>query len=713
MSVRKEFIEKVPPRLDRLVELVYNLWWSWNSDARKMFQKLDPALWHSTNHNPLKMLRMITKERLEEQVKKPRFLRLYDSVCLEYDQIMDPGAENLWWTAKFPGKSDKLIGYMSMEYGVHQSLPIYSGGLGVLSGDHLKEASDLGIPLVAIGFLYEQGYFLQQVPLDGWQVAVYKDNDFAELPIEPVMRDGKQLHIEVELNDHVVYAKIWHVQVGRISLYLLDTNFDKNAPWDRDLSDRLYGGDQANRLKQEIILGVGGVKAFRLLGFNPDIWHLNEGHCAISLLERVRELVERGSSFDEAIAKVRKTTVFTTHTPVPAGHDAFNFAMVSQYFRNYCEKIGISMDQLLALGRFGEGQEAKFNLTALSIRMSRLRNSVSKIHGQVANTMMEPLWKEMDVDPRSKPIIPIVNGVHVPTWVPSRIRKMFTRWIDPKWMGNHDDPLIWEKIYDIPDSEIWKIHQESKKRLFRFMREKIRRKRVEGQMESEKALISGALFDPEVLTIGFARRFATYKRATLVFTDFERLKKILMDPYKPVQIIFSGKAHPADDPAKYLIQKVIQYAKSPELGNRIAFIEDYDLEVGKFLVQGVDLWLNNPLKPNEASGTSGMKAAMNFIPNFSILDGWWAEGYTGKNGWAIGDGSVPDRDEQDRKDADSIYRTLENEIVPLFYDVDSDGLPRGWIEIMRESVKTNLPKFSMRRMLKQYSNELYTRAMDD
>ncbi|MFW9993871.1 MAG: alpha-glucan family phosphorylase [Candidatus Odinarchaeota archaeon] len=715
MSLRSSFVEKVPKRIYRLVDLAYNLWWSWHSEARELFRSLDRPLWTSTSHNPVKILKLISEEKLQQQAKNPRFLRLYDSVCIEYDQLMDTSADNrFWFSKKYPEHEGKLIAYLSMEFGLHQSLPIYSGGLGVLSGDHLKEASDLGINLVATGFLYEQGYFRQLLPLHGWQEAIYQDNDFTELPIEPMMRNGgKPLLVPIELDDHIVYCKVWHVQVGRICLYLLDTNIDQNAPWDRDLTDRLYGGDQEMRLKQEIVLGVGSVRTLRMLGLNPDVWHLNEGHCAFSLLERIREYVESGESFDYAVQSVRGKTVFTTHTPVPAGHDTFNFTMVRHHISSYCNRMSIDPEEFLALGRYGEGQAAAFNMTVLALRMSYLRNTVSKLHCQVTMEMFEPLWNELKVLKESDPVIPIVNGVHVPTWLPGNLRNVFKRRIDPNWMDKHDDPRIWEQIDDIPDRELWEVHFRSKIRLFRFIREKARAKRVSKEWEPEKLLMSGALLDPEVLTIGFARRFATYKRANLIFKDIKRLRKILNDPYHPVQLIFAGKAHPADDPAKYLIQEIIHHTKDPELGHRIVFLEDYDLAMAKFLVQGVDLWLNTPLRPREASGTSGMKAAMNCTPNFSILDGWWAEGYTGKNGWAIGDSKSgsSDRQEQDLKDSQSLYDTLENEIIPLYYDVDVDGIPRGWIEIMKESAKTSIARFSMRKMLKDYTEKLYVEGM--
>jgi len=604
MSLRNTFLEKIFSRIDRLVDLVYNMWWSWNSEARQMFRSLDKPLWYSTNHNPVKMLKLISEEKLVKRSKDPRFLRRYDAVLVNFDKAMDPESKDLWWPKKFPEHKDKLISYMSMEFGIHQSLPLYSGGLGVLSGDHLKEASDLGIPLVATGFLYEQGYFRQILPLHGWQEAVYQDNDFTELPIEPVLKNDKPLLVPVELNDHIVYLKIWHVQVGRISLYLMDTNIDNNSPWNRDLTDRLYGGDREMRLKQEIVLGIGGVRTLRRLGLNPDVWHLNEGHCAFSLLERMREIVNSGESFDLAVQRVRGKTVFTTHTPVPAGHDAFNFGMVRQQISAYSDRMNVDPEVFLELGRYGEGHGAAFNMTAFAIRMSYLRNAVSKLHSQVSKEMFAPIWDELKIEKGVEPVIPIVNGVHVPTWLPATLRKLFSRWVDPKWSQKHDDPRMWEHLNDIPAKALWEAHMESKKRLFRFMREKARRKRIAKQWIPEKTLLSGALFDPEVLTIGFARRFATYKRANLIFKDFERIKKLLRDPYQPIQLVFAGKAHPADDPGKYLIQNIIHHAKDPELGHRIAFLEGYDLEMSKFLVQGVDVWLNNPLRPNEASGTS-------------------------------------------------------------------------------------------------------------
>lgn len=701
--------EKTPAKIGRLPELAHNLWWSWNPHARALFKRLDLTLWRSTQHNPVQMLREMSVEQLEAAASDPAFFRHYNKVLMELDRELENG--HLWFYTTYPELREKQIAYFSAEFGLHNSLPIYSGGLGILSGDHAKEASDLGIPLIGVGFMYPQGYFRQRIPSHGWQEAIYEQLDMDEAPIRScVDEEGNELKISVELGDRPVCARIWYVNVGRVTLYLMDTDVDENDPWDRELSARLYSGDSEVRIRQEMMLGIGGVRTLRKLGIYPDAWHMNEGHSAFLVLELMREKVAEGMSFDEARAAVRKVAVFTTHTPVPAGHDAFAFHMMEQYFSNFWESLGLSRDEFLSLGQHQEAWGTSFNMTVLALRTAGKINAVSKLHGQVSREMWQSVWPDRPA--AEVPIIHITNGVHVPTWIPSETRALFNKYLGPDWVERQDDPTLWERLADIPDMELWDVHMELKHKLVAFFRERVRRRWVRGADDPTQVLTSGTLLDPNALTIGFARRFATYKRANLIFRDLNRLRDILLDRHRPVQLIFAGKAHPADDPGKMLIQSIYTHSKHNEMGGRVAFIEDYDMHMARYLVQGVDLWLNNPRRPREASGTSGMKAAVNGVPNLSVLDGWWVEGYNGANGWAIGDETVRDnQDEQDWADANSIYELLEQEIVPLFYDRDRDDIPRGWIEIMRESIHSCAPHFGTQRMLKEYTEKMYTWAI--
>lgn len=703
--------EKMPEKIERLPSIAYNLWWSWNTNARALFKRLDYTLWRSTQHNPVQMLHEIALQRLEEAAKDPAFYRHYNKVLMELDREMENG--HLWFRSAYPDLKDTSIAYFSAEFGLHNSLPIYSGGLGILSGDHAKEASDLGIPLVGVGFMYPQGYFRQRIPSHGWQEAIYEQLDMKQAPIRPVKDEqGHDVKVSVTLADRPVYARIWNVQVGRVNLYLMDTDVDENDPWNRELSARLYSGDGEVRVRQEILLGIGGVRALRTLGVAPRVWHMNEGHSAFLVLELIRERVRQGATFEEALAQTRQQTVFTTHTPVPAGHDAFPFHMMEQYFSDYWEELDLGREQFLSLGRHEEAWGTAFNMTVLALRTSGVVNGVSKLHGEVSRKMWQSVWPDRDVD--DIPIQHITNGVHLPTWLPSETQALFNKYLGPEWIERQDDPSIWERLAEIPDAELWGVHNELKQKLLGFLRERVRRRWVKGSDDPTQVLTSGTLLDPNALTIGFARRFATYKRANLIFKDIDRLRRILLNTHRPVQLIFAGKAHPADDPGKMLIQSIYTHAKHNEIGGRVAFIEDYDMHMARYLVQGVDLWLNNPLRPREASGTSGMKAAINGVPNLSILDGWWAEGYNGANGWAIGDGTVrEDRESQDWDDANAIYGLLEDEIVPLFYDRDRDDIPRGWVEIMRESIRSCAPQFGTSRMLKEYTSALYLKVLTD
>ncbi|MDT8305745.1 MAG: alpha-glucan family phosphorylase [Anaerolineae bacterium] len=697
--------EKLPAPIGRLAELAYNLWWSWTPEARELFKRLDVTLWRSTQHNPVEMLRALSREQLEAVAQDAAFIRHYNKVIMMLDRELENG--HLWFSSTYPELREATIAYFSAEFGLHNSLPIYSGGLGILSGDHAKEASDLSIPLVGVGFMYPQGYFRQRIPSHGWQEAIYEQLDMNDAPIRPALdAGGNEVKISVRLGDRDVYARIWHVNVGRIDLYLMDTDVDENDPWNRELSARLYSGDSEVRIRQEIMLGIGGVRTLRAMGIAPASWHMNEGHSAFLVLELMREKVAAGMSFAEACKAVGERTIFTTHTPVPAGHDAFAYHLMEQYFGDYWPQLGISREEFLSLGRHQESWGPAFNMTVLALRTAGRTNSVSQLHGEVSREMWQSVWPDRPVE--DVPISAITNGVHVPTWLPGELRVLFNKYLGAGWVEEQDDPALWERLSEIPDAEFWAAHLQLKHKLMALLRERVRTRWVQGSDDPTGVLTSGTLLDPGALTIGFARRFATYKRANLIFADIERLRAILLDTHRPVQLVFAGKAHPADDPGKMLIQQIYTHAKHHELGGRVAFVEDYDMHMARYLVQGVDVWLNNPRRPREASGTSGMKAAINGVPNLSVLDGWWVEGYNGANGWVIGDETVrSSEEEQDSADAVSLYEQLEREIVPLFYDRDRDNIPRGWLEVMRESIRSCAPRFGSRRMLKEYTTQLY------
>lgn len=713
--IKQELIKKLPKELKPLVDLAYNLWWSWIPEARNVIKDLDRPLWHSTRHNPVAILRQITQERINKVKSNRLYLTRLNKVYEQY-LLLQNNHDRLWFRINYPNLSDFKIAYLSMEFGVHNSVKIYSGGLGILAGDHLKEASDLGVPIVAVGFLFQEGYFTQKIPLDGWQQAIYRQADFFDLPITEVKDpdDPEQnLLLPINFNNIIVKVKIWKLLVGRVTLYLMDSNIQDNPPWDQDLTDRLYGGSQELRMKQEMILGLGAVRLFKKLGIKPNLYHLNEGHCSFSSIERITDFMNEGKSFDEAVTEVRNHTIFTTHTPVPAGHDVFPYSLVETYFNEiYISKTGRESFFSLGSYKFEENGRAEgFNMTALGMRTAKKVNSVSKLHGEVSRSMFEKLYTELDEKYNNDLLwIYITNGIHVPSFIAEHIQEMLTL-IEPNWRDYHDDEHYWrvdlQKLSSVSNLQLYETHQTGKSRLFRLIRETARNKIKSGEWNSDMALISGVLFDPKVLTIGFARRFATYKRATLIFKDLERLKNLVNDEYRPIQIVFAGKAHPADDLGKKLIQDIFNYAKDSKYAHRIAFVEDYGLVSSKMLLQGVDIWLNNPLRPNEASGTSGMKASCNFVPNFSILDGWWAEGYNEKNGWTINKENKVVED-QDEYDAETLYSTLENEIIPLYYDRDNFGTPNNFVDVMREAFISVLPNYSARRMVKDYVQKLYT-----
>ena len=695
---------RIPSRIERVEELAYNFWWSWHRPSRELFKMLDYPLWRSTGHNPVKMLLDVPQERLAQMAKDPLFLRQYDAVVLQLDTDLRNG--HLWFPSQYPDLKDRPVAYFSLEFGLHQSLPIYSGGLGVLAGDHCKEASDLGLPFIAVGFLYEMGYFRQRLTHDGWQEATYRRFRPEEVGVSEVLgEDGECLFVPVQVGGRMVHLQVWHVQVGRTDLYLIDADHDRNAPWDRELTARLYGGDQEMRIQQEIVLGCGGVRVLRELGIEPAAIHLNEGHTAFLTLERALEQVERGLTFAEAREAVQASTLFTTHTPVSAGHDVFPFHLVDKYFQSLWGRLGLTREQFLELG-VHPGNRHGFNMTMLALNMCGHCNGVSKLHGSVARRMWHSAWPDRTED--DVPITHVTNGVHAPSWVGKAMNRIYCKYGGPNWIERQDDPALWERILDVPDDELWRAHVHLKRKLMTLIRERSRQRRVEGSMTPEQVLCSGTLLDPDALVVCFSRRFTTYKRATLLFHDMERLKALLHDPYRPVQIIFAGKAHPADDGAKHLLQQVYNVARDPAVGGRIAFIEDYDIQVARYLVQGADLWLNTPRHPYEASGTSGQKAAINGVPSLSVLDGWWAEGYNGANGWAIkSDAENNDAVAQDTADAEALYDLLEHEVVPLFYRRDGDWVPRGWVHVMKEAIRTAAPVFCTRRMVKEYAERFY------
>ncbi len=706
---RYSTLSPLPERIARLEELALDLWWSWHP-ARDVFRRLDYQLWRATAHNPARMLWLIPREKLEVAATDPLFLARYDKAIAALDDAR--AARHTWWAHRFPHLNGQTIAYFSAEFALHQSLPIYAGGLGVLAGDHCKEASDLGVPLIGVGFMYPQGYFHQRLSAEGWQEESYEKINWADAPIQQALTpDGRPCVTAVPLGDRSVLVAVWQVRVGRVRIYLLDTDLEENAPWDRDLSARLYGGDRETRIQQEIVLGIGGVRTLRALGVEPAVFHLNEGHAGFVVLQRIRDLIEHGASFDVALDEIRRTTMFTTHTPVPAGHDAFPFHLVEKHLAGAWGTLGSHRERFLALGAYDNGSGSQFNMTALAIRSAGSTNAVSQLHGQVTRAMFAPMWP--DLPEAQRPVSAVTNGVHVPTWIAGELSDLFSKYLGNDWLERHDDPALWEGVLTIPDQELWAVRQSLRRYLFTFVRDRARHRWVEEHVGIPRVVAAGTLLEPDALTIGFARRFTGYKRPELVFHDPERLARILNATGRPVQIIFAGKSHPADDIGKHHLQHVYRHALEPMFGGRVAFVDDYDLHVAHFLVQGCDVWLNNPRKPLEASGTSGMKAAINGVPHLSIGDGWWAEGFTGANGWVIDGGVGGDNyDAIDAGDADALYRLLEEEVVPAFYDRDESQVPRRWIATVKQAIITVAPRFSARRMVKEYTERMYAPALE-
>lgn len=705
---------KLPPRLERLNEIANNLWYSWDRPTRTLFARLGIKLWDAVGHSPKAFLKRVDQRRLNEVAEDPVFLGSLARVLSAYDTYRETPQRS---HGIHLGEND-LIAYFCAEFGFHESLPIYSGGLGILAGDHCKTASDLNLPFVGIGLLYRQGYFLQTIDPQGRQGATYTDADFDDLPITPVIKDDKELHVAVPFPDRQVWAKVWQARVGHVTLYLLDTDLERNSPHDRDIAHQLYGGDRTTRIEQEIVLGMGGVRALAEIGLKPTVWHINEGHAAFMILERARQLVTGGLDFASALEAVAANTIFTTHTAVPAGHDHFAEDMVRHYFQHCCAELGCDIEALIALGHAPGHHE--FNMTALAIRGSRHQNGVSRIHGEVSSQICAGLWPQ--IDPHENPIDYVTNGVHVPTFLSDHWHDPFERLLGPGWSQRLTDPQCWKNIFEIPDQLYWSVRQTMKAQMLHLVRHRIglQYARNQGsQAHLDRLLRLADPENPNILTIGFARRFATYKRATLLFQNLSWLKQIIGNGERPVLFIFAGKAHPADKPGQALIQRIAEVAAMPEFEGHILLVEGYDLRLARRLVSGVDVWLNNPVYPLEASGTSGMKAGINGVINLSVLDGWWGEGYEAtpgrENGWAIKPTSSAydqgiDESRRDYEEARTLFEILQDKVVPLYYDRGPMGYSPGWLAMSKRSIASIIPQFTSNRMVGEYVTKFYQPA---
>ncbi|MCB2156165.1 alpha-glucan family phosphorylase [bacterium] len=705
-------LPKLPAPLEGLEDLANNLWWSWNPSARALFREICPETWRRTEGNPVRFMETVSQKVLEEASKSKPILKMYDTVMKQYQGYL--GDKKTWFDVTHGGKTGTQIAYFSAEFGLHESLPIYSGGLGVLAGDHCKSASDLGLPFVGVGLLYREGYFIQDIDHDGQQRAIYKALDWRDLPVKPALDSkNEQIYVTVDLPGRVLTAKVWRVQVGRNPLYLLDTDIDKNTAEDRQLTFRLYGGGHEMRIQQEILLGIGGVRALRALGVEPSIFHMNEGHSVFLGLERLREYMHNDNlAFRDAVEMVRSSTLFTTHTPVPAGNDAFPPALMEKYFRPFWESLGISRAQFLALGLDTQQDGSQlYSLTVLALNLVAMANGVSELHGHVSRAMWQHIWP--DVPARENLIQHITNGVHTRTWLSIDIQELFDKYFEKNWRERLSDPKLWEQVDKIPDEDLWNAISKLRADLMDFVHKRVTSQHARFGESPDRLREWSEIMDKDTLTIGFARRFATYKRATLIFRDRERLARILNNPERPIQLIFAGKAHPADVPGQALIRQIQEMSREPEFQGKIIFLENYDMNIGRRLTSGVDVWLNNPRRPYEASGTSGMKVPLNGGLNCSILDGWWPEAFRDNHlvGWALGEERFYDNpDQQDEADAESIYATFEHQIAKLFYKRDNKGIPREWVNRVRESMKEVAAMFSTHRMVQDYTNMYYVPA---
>jgi len=699
---------QLPKRIGKLSEIANNLWWSWNTEFLRLFKMIDRDLWETCEKNPVKFLKQVSQDRLEAVATNQEFLKEYDRLAKEFDDYVT--SKNTWFSNKYPENKKDLIAYFSAEYGLDQTIPIYSGGLGILSGDHLKSASDLGIPLVAVGLLYKNGYFHQKINGYGDQETEYNNIDLSNLPINPVKdENGEELKIYVKFEKRKIYLKVWKINVGRIKLYLLDSDIDENEPGDREVTLKLYGGDQEMRIKQEIVLGMGGTNLLtRALGLNPTVYHMNEGHSAFLILELIKNIIkEKKVSFEVAKDIASSKTVFTTHTPVPAGNDIFPIALVEKYFKEFWPRLGLDREEFLKLGmKPCTDLEPGFNMGILALKVAGKKNGVSKLHGAVSRELFGDVWPEIAAN--ESPITYVTNGIHTCSWLAPSLKELYNKYLIPYWQDNIYKDEVWENINNIPNQELWEIHQKRKQKLLEIVKESTtNRLRRSGYSYEEINDITSKL-NPNALTIGFARRFATYKRATLIFRDLERITQILNNAERPVQLIFAGKAHPADKEGQDLIKRIHEISMMPQFKGKIFLLENYNIAMSRYLVSGVDVWLNNPRRPMEASGTSGQKASVNGVINFSILDGWWAEGYNQENGWTIGtNAEFTSYEEQDDADSQSMYRTLEEKIIPIYYDKDENGISEKWMRIMKNSITSTGGKYSTSRMLVDYTNNLY------
>ncbi len=698
---------QLPERISKLSTIANNLWWSWNTEFLKLFKKIDSDLWETVDKNPVKFLKQVSQEKLEQVLKNNTLLKEYNKNVENFENYMR--SENTWFNQNFKENKNDLIAYFSAEYGIDRTIPIYSGGLGILSGDHLKSASDLGIPLVAVGLLYKNGYFHQKINGYGMQESEYHNIELSNLPINPVKdSEGKDLIISISFLDRELYLKVWKIDVGRVNLYLLDSDIENNIDEDRNITLRLYGGDQEMRIRQEIVLGMVGVKLLKTLGLNPTIYHMNEGHSSFLNLEIIKDIMqEKQVSFEVAKDIATSKTVFTTHTPVPAGNDIFPIDLVEKYFKDFWKKLGLTREQFLMLGmKPGNELQQGFNMGILALKIAGKKNGVSKLHGAVSRELFGEVWPNIAAS--ESPITYVTNGIHTCSWLAPNLKELYNKYLIPYWQDNIHKDSVWEKIKDIPDVELWEVHTERKKKLFDLIRKNTtERLRRNGHSYEEIKEINSKL-DPNALTIGFARRFATYKRATLIFKDLERITQILNDSEKPVQLIFAGKAHPRDKEGQDLIKYISELSMMPQFKGKIFMLENYNIAMSKYLISGVDVWLNNPRRPMEASGTSGQKASVNGVINFSVLDGWWAEGYMQNNGWVIGtNADYSSYEEQDIADSESMYNTLEYKIIPTYYEKDENGLSKKWVDIMKNSIITTGGRYSTARMLVDYTEKLY------
>ncbi len=699
-------LPRLPDRLQPLHKLAYNLWWCWNADAVALFRRIDPDLFEALDHSPVRLLSSTDQARFDELDQDDGFLAHMERVSAALDRYL---TAKTWFQEQFAADADARVGYFSMEFGIHESVPVYSGGLGVLAGDHLKSASDLGLPLAGVSLMYREGYFRQYLNVDGWQQERYPENDFFNLPlIAELDAKGAPILVPAPLPGRDVLLRVWRIQVGRVPLYLLDANIPQNRPEDRGITAQLYGGDQHTRIQQEIVLGIGGIRALRALGQEPTVCHMNEGHAAFVGLERIRLLMEE-KKLDFATAKevVKAGTCFTTHTPVPAGNDAFPPQMIDQYLGGYLQQLGIDRATLFSLGRQHPQNEGEpFGMTVLALKLANTSNGVSRLHGSVSRKMWQDIWPSLPA--AEVPIGSITNGVHTRSWMAPEMGQLFERYLGVQWEERPADFAVWKRVEHIPDAELWRTHERCRERLIALCRTRLKAQLQRRGAPPSEVVAADEALDPDALTIGFARRFATYKRGDLVFRDPARLAALLNDAKRPVQFVFAGKAHPRDNGGKELIARVVQMARKPEFRRRVVFVEDYDMNIARHLVHGVDVWLNNPRRPLEASGTSGMKVSVNGGLNLSILDGWWVEGYDGDNGWAIGAGEeYTDLNYQDEVESRALYELLERDIAPLFYNRGSDGLPRGWIRRMKRSLTTLVPVFNTNRMVEEYLERCY------